>query len=292
MTLHPLIASYLNERVALGRLSRLSARHVRYPLLSFADNFGNRPLTQLGPAAIDRWLITCHGLAPATRRNYLSIVRGFCKWLQRNGKLKADPTVHVEPIRQPRAVPRSLDEADIARLIASLADPRARVVVWLMVGCGLRCVEISRLTHGDYDRRTLTLTVRGKGDHQRQVPVPAEVAAPLNAYLTFTRATAGPLLRSVKNPHRGLSAPTLSRYVSQWMAEAQVKRGPYDGISAHALRHTCATDVYRRSLDLSVVQALLGHANLATTSRYIGPTNIEKVRAAMEGRRYDGQAAA
>lgn len=286
-TLHPLVPAYLSERIGLGRLSRASATHVRYPLLSFADSHGDRPLNQVTATAIDRWLMTCSHLAPATRRNYLSIVRGFCRWLIRRGNIKADPTVHLEPIRQPRAVARCLTEEQIALLIGSLPDLRSAAVVWMMVGCGFRCIEIVRFTMGDYDRHELTLIAHGKGGHQRVIPVPAEVAGPLNRYVDSTRANAGPLIRSVVHPHRGLTAPTLSSYVSRWMAEAQVKRGAHDGISAHALRHTCATDVYRRSLDLSIVQAMLGHANIATTSRYIGPTNIAQVRAAMEGRRYD-----
>lgn len=285
-TIHPLVAQYLKERIGLGRLSRSSARHVRYPLLSFAAAHGDRPVHHIGPTTVDRWLMSCAHLAPATRRNYLSIVRGFCRWLQRQGKIKGDPTAHLEPIRQPRPVPRCLSEVQIAALIASLPDLRAEVVIWLMVGCGVRCIEIARLGIGDYDPHGLTLRLTGKGGHVRVIPVPTEVASVLDRYISSTRANAGPLLRSLKHTHQGITAGTLSQYVSRWMAEAQVKRGAHDGISAHSLRHTCATDVYRRSLNLAAVQAMLGHANIATTSRYLGPTNIEELRDAMGGRDY------
>lgn len=284
MTLTPHITAYIRTRTATKRWTHRTAKSNRYHLATFAESFGARPLNQLTTSAIERWLERIAHLEPASKRTYLSTIRGFCRWLVREGKLRRDPTCDLEPIAQPRQLRRNLNENDVAVLLETLPDARARAIVWVMVGCGLRCVEVSRLGMGDYDGSTLRVT--GKGGHERIVPVPSEVAGPLNTYLASSRATAGPMFRNYNHPTRGLEPKTLSEIVSRWMKLAAIKAAPYDGVSAHALRHTAATDVYDLCLDLAIVQAMLGHANIATTSRYIGTRNTEQMRQAMEGRPY------
>lgn len=143
----------------------------------------------------------------------------------------------------------------------------------------------------DYDPAAATIEVTGKGLHERVVPVPGEVAAVLDRYLSTVGVMSGPLIRSSRIPSRGLSAETISTYVSRWMADAGVKVGRWDGRSAHALRHTAASDVLDVCGDLRVVQAMLGHEHLSSTSIYLRRAKLDQLRAAMEGRDY-GQAAA
>lgn len=283
-TLTPLIKQYTQSRYERGEITRTTVRDLRWTLNGLAKSFGDRPLTQLGPAAIDRWLATIRDLSDATRREYLSRVRGFCRWLGDQRKINGDPTRHVPPIRQARRAPRTLEETEVARLLRSAPDTRARAVLWLMVGCGLRCVEVARLRVEDYDGRTVV--VCGKGGHERVVPVPVRVAAAVNAYLDDSGVTAGPLIRSELRSSQGLSPRTLSGYVRGWMVAAGVKARALDGRSAHALRRTCASDVADRA-DLRVVQQMLGHLRLETTAQhYLRPVPLAAMREAMEGRSY------
>jgi site-specific recombinase XerC len=78
------------------------------------------------------------------------------------------------------------------------------------------------------------------------------------------------------------TAATLSRQVSTWMDAAGLKAGPHDGVSAHALRHTAASNAYDRCGNVRTVQELLGHANIATTDRYLRRANLAAQRAALE----------
>src|SRR5690606_35824750 len=156
--------------------------------------------------------------------------------------------------------------------------------LWVMYGCVARCIEIARLRVEDYHHRDRTLLLTGKGGHERTVPVPAPVSHQLDTYLAEQGAAAGPLFRSYTNPSAGISNAFLSQLVAGWMRDAGIKRGARDGISAHALRHTFAHDVLDVTDDIRVVQELLGHANVATTSRYVGRARRAEMRRAVEER--------
>jgi len=160
-----------------------------------------------------------------------------------------------------------------------------------MVGMGLRCCEVERLEMGQWDRRAQVMVVRGKGSHERALPVPVEVSAALAAYLAEHPAGSGPLVRSYRRP-TALAADTLSGMVSEWFRAAQVKRSARDGVSAHALRATAASDVLDVCGDLRVVQEMLGHQNLATTSIYLRRAGLPQMREAMSGRTYQTDGAA
>lgn len=286
-TLSRYTTTYVAGRRARGEIGAGTAANHRYSLDSLDLSFGSRPISQLTPRAIEHWLETVGHLSPATRRNHLSTVRGFCRWMVREGHLATDPTKEVATIRQPRSVPRAMPKADVARLWRVLPDDRAKVIVSLMLGCGLRCVEVSRLETTDYDPDAGTIIVVGKGGHQRILPVPGAVARAVDRYIAETGgATSGPLVRSSRIRSRGLSAETISTYVSRWMEAAGIKHGRWDGRSAHALRHTAASDVLDACRDLRIVQAMLGHEHLSTTAIYLRRADLSQMRHAMEGRDY------
>ncbi len=79
---------------------------------------------------------------------------------------------------------------------------------------------------------------------------------------------------------------TISRILSALFREAGLKRRAWDGVSAHALRHTAATDVLAECGNVRTVQLMLGHASIATTQIYLGAAEVPALRAAMSGRSY------
>lgn len=288
-TLFPLIEQYVGGRRRRGEINRRTAKNLSYQLHTLDSSFGRRPLDQLKRRAIERWMETTGHLAPETRRNLLGAVRGFSRWLVEEGVIDEDPTEAIPRIRRPRTVPRALPSADVSRLLAAAPDQRARLIVALMVGCGLRCIEVSRLDIQDYDHAARTLSIEGKGGHQRVLPVPDFVHHELTGYLNVVGIPmGGPLIRAERPPYRRLTEGTISLYVSRWFEAAGIKHGPYNGRSAHALRHTCASDVLDGGADLRTVQELLGHAELSSTAIYLRRAHIGQLREAMEGRDYEG----
>ena len=111
------------------------------------------------------WQRTIGDQRASSRRIYLSSVRVFCAWAVDEGLLAVDPTTRLAKVREPGGKPRSLSAGQYARLVMVLPDERARLIVGLMRHCGLRCVEVARLTGAAYDPGR----VAGKGGDWREV---------------------------------------------------------------------------------------------------------------------------
>lgn len=282
-TLTPLARRYLRQRQQDHSYNRKSIASVRGRLATLDDSFGRRPLNQLGRKAIDRWLASLDHLAASSRSSYLASVRAFTAWLVLQEVIPTDPCLGVPPIPRPRSVPRAQSLQAVAALLAACADDRDRAVVWLMVGCGLRRAEVARACWEHYDPEGRTLLVKGKGGHERFLPVPEAVSQALSR--VRARGATGPIIRP-KNHAGAISVEWVGARVARLMRDAGLKQAPYDGVSAHALRHTAASDVLDQCHDLRIVQAMLGHQHLSSTSIYLRRANLGQLREAMEGRTY------
>lgn len=276
-----LVLQYIRGRVARHEIKQNTASKQRSILLSFAASYGKRPINLLGRKHVEAWLATLEPLAPGSRRNHYQALRQFARWLLLERKIKSDPMASMRAPKVPRSVPRAMPAGDVDRLLAVLPDHRARLVVALMLRMGLRRQEVVTLQTGDYDSAAETLTVVGKGDHVRILPVPDDVAAAIRAYLAVRGTIAGPLVLR-EDGRGGLSNSRVGQMVRGWMEAAGVKQRPYDGRAAHALRHTLATNVVAVEPDLRVVQQILGHQSLTSTQVYLKFADLGRVRAAME----------
>lgn len=275
-----LIDIYLRQRRARREITRGTAARIRSTLTTLAASHGDRPLEQLGRRAIERWLAhRAPSVKPATLRLEFSAVRTFCRWLVLDGRIRSDPTIGMRAPRVPRAVPRALAAGDVAACLAACTTSRDRAVIWLMVGLGLRRAEVAGLQVADVDMRARLVYVRGKGGHERIVPLIPEVRRALDAYLADAGAPAGPLIRSLDGRH-DLEPGTIGMTTRRIMRRAGV-RG-----SCHSFRHTCASDVADKVGDLRVVQDLLGHRSIATTQIYAPRARLVDLEQAMSGRDY------
>jgi integrase/recombinase XerD len=145
---------------------------------------------------------------------------------------------------------------------------RDKAIAGLMLLCGLRGCEVLALDVADVDIGARWLRVSGKGAKERRVPLDVDVAGLIQVYLLAERPeTASPRLFVVaKGPHRGqpLTPAGLRTIFRYHRAKAGVPAG-----HPHALRHTFGTALAEAGVDLAVMQALLGHAHVDTSARYI-----------------------
>jgi integrase/recombinase XerC len=284
-TVAGLIDAYLRQRVRRRDLSIFTARNHRSALRLFAAVMGDRDPSSISRADVEQWLETRAGRRPSTARSQFSYLRTFFTWLVENEHLVRNPCDGMKAPRVPRPAPRAMQEDAVTSLLDVCPDERAKAIVWLMAGMALRCCEVERLRVRDWDQKARTMLVRGKRDDERIIPVPDVVAWALQSYLAVYPPVGDlPLIRTYRRPNQPLRADTISGMVSGWMDAAGLKTGARDGMSAHALRHTCASQAFERSKDLRVAQELLGHTNLAVTSRYIRPAGLDAMREALSSR--------
>jgi integrase/recombinase XerD len=215
------------------------------------------------------------------------------RWLLACGHLDSDPTLRMVRVREPRRVPRALSPGDVARLLDACESPRERFVIRIMVTLGLRRIEVARLHTADIDWDRRLLHVRGKADNERVLPLVDDAVDALRDYLAWRGDHPGPVLEQFNGRSRptgaSLSAPYIGDIASRVFDRAGVKRGPWDGNSGHALRHTAASDVLDRCGNVRTVQAMLGHVSLQSTQIYLRRASLDQLRDAMSGRTYGGQ---
>jgi site-specific recombinase XerD len=265
---------------------------VRSILLGFADSYGRRPVRLLGRRHVEQWLEQRQDLSPASLRNEFQSARQFTRWLLAERHIRTDPIATMRAPRVPRSVPRAMPDADVRRLLDALPDTRARLVVGLMLLAGLRRGEVIAVQLGDYDPGNSaggTLTVTGKGGHTRIVPVTAELARMIDAYLLDRGRHAGPMILR-EDGTGGISNSRVGQMVRTYMEAAGVKQRAGDGRAAHSLRHTLATRIASVEPDLRVVQNVLGHRSLTSTQIYLRHAELGRVRDAMTRASGDGAA--
>jgi site-specific recombinase XerD len=171
-------------------------------------------------------------------------------------------------LRESRRLPAALSQADAAGLLASFRTWRDRAIAGLMLYCGLRSAEVLGLDVADADIGGRWLKVTGKGSRERRVPLDADVASVIQVYLLAERPESGSsrLFLVAKGPSRGrpLTAAGLRTIFRYHRGLSGIAGG-----HPHALRHTFGTALAEAGVDLAVMQALLGHAHVDTTARYV-----------------------
>lgn len=226
-------------------------------------------------------------ISAATLRQWLSIMRSFFVWLNRNGHLLHNPAERLAFPQPEQALPHVLNESEIARLIetADLQTAiglRDRTLMETLYATGIRHAEAQKLDLYDVDTAAHRLTVRlGKGQRDRVVPLTETAAHWLTRYVTVARPELAAGKWWGKGRRRGqpkLIPPTSALWLSvtgrrlsyQMIADRIRDYALQAGLkaSAHTFRHSCATHLLRGGASLRQVQQLLGHRDLNTTEIY------------------------
>ncbi|MBM3568099.1 MAG: tyrosine recombinase XerC [Alphaproteobacteria bacterium] len=251
----------------LGFFFRFLAPHLGGPP-------GLAELAKLAPADFRAFLAQRRESQPenSSIARTLSSLRAFFAWLDRQ---KLCHCAAIGAIRAPRVkppLPRALTADDALTALDRIefeSEPgwigkRDAAVLALLYGCGLRISEALGLSRGDAPLKDL-LTVTGKGNKQRQVPVLQVVREAVAAYLAelpFAVESDGPLFL-------GARGKRLDPAIVQGRLRSLRRRlGLPESATPHALRHSFATHLLAAGGDLRAIQELLGHASLSTTQRY------------------------
>jgi site-specific recombinase XerD len=272
------VGEAVERYVSTRRWAAGTTKHSTYTLGQFAEVVGvDRSIHYVDHEDCARWWATRQHLAASSARSRRSTVANFLSWCRHTGLLEGDPLAGIPVPREPRRMPATLTDDDVAALRHVLPDYRAEAIVELMLRLGLRCVDVSNLQTHDVDTRGGVITITGKGGHVDLLPLPRACGTAVSKYLARCPAPAGPLFRTYTSPSRAMTPQCISEMVGGWLRDAGLKRDRFDGIGAHALRRTCATELLQRG-NIRQVQAVLRHASLTSTERYLRRSEGEELR--------------
>ena len=215
-----------------------------------------------------------HAQTRATTANRrLTVLRRYFHWALRERRITQDPTVRLLAARQPLRVPGTLTQAQVEALLHA-PDPstplglRDRAMLELMYASGLRVSELVTLKTFHLGLAEGVLRIMGKGGKERLVPFGDEARRWLERYLLEARTAilGGQQTDDLFVTQRGSA---MSR-VMFWIIVKKCAQlaGITAPLSPHTLRHAFATHLLNHGADLRVVQLLLGHADISTTTIY------------------------
>lgn len=183
-----------------------------------------------------------------------------------------DLAAEVWHMKEPLKLPPVLVSDEIKRVLACAQSLKARVMLTLAYGCGLRAGEVVRLTAGDIDSEQMIIrVVQSKGHKDRHVMLPAEVLDLLRHWWKerSTEHDAGVTpQRRWLFPGRSEHRPLTVRQFGRLFKEAAAAAGIRKPVTLHTLRHSFATHLLEAGVDVRKIQAVLGHDKLETTARY------------------------
>ena len=223
----------------------------------------------LDGAAIRGFIAAEHrrGLSPASLQRRLSACRGWFRWLLRNGRISTAPTAGIRAPKASRKLPQVLDPDEAKALVEVPTDVplglRDRAMLELLYSSGLRVSELCQLHWRDLQLDDGLVTVLGKGNRERSVPVGSHARRALEEW----RGESGGGRDSPVFPGRG-GGFISPRTVQARMRVLAQRQGLFKRVHPHLLRHSFASHVLESSGDLRGVQELLGHSDIATTQIY------------------------
>lgn len=290
-----LIGAFLEMMSAERGAAKNTIEAYRRDLADYAGFVAGRQLTLL---TVERDTVNAYldrlkhdGLSASSSARRLSAIRQFHKFLCADGMRSDDPTRIVASPKSRRALPKVLSIAEVDRLLSTAeteanveASPqkqaaalRLYVLLELLYATGLRVSELVSLRRSAVMRDASFLTVVGKGNKERVVPVNDRARDTIKAYVA-TLEPGSPFLFPATGAEGYLSRQVFARDLKQLAIDAGISPSR---VAPHVLRHAFASHLLAGGADLRVVQMLLGHADISTTQIYTHVLD-EKLRTLVE----------
>ncbi|MDZ4730183.1 MAG: tyrosine recombinase XerC [Xanthomonadales bacterium] len=273
--MHELIQRFLKYLQVERGLSPLTIKAYQRDLNSFRQGMDLRSIAHPAKVAehdVRAFVAAMHrkGQGGKTLQRLLSAIRSFYGWLLREGEAKANPAAAVRAPKSGRKLPATLDTDAMAHLLDFPCDStiaiRDKAMMELFYSSGLRLAELAGLNWDQFDLNGGMLTVSGKGNKTRMMPVGGKALSALLAWRKARAEFAGTDVVTVFVGRSGqrLTPRAIQSRVKYWAK----KQGLPQNVYPHLLRHSFASHLLESSGDLRAVQELLGHSDISTTQIY------------------------
>lgn len=256
---------FLNEEFSLENPDQAAFRQVRGWIVKLVE-------AELDRSSVNRKIAT---------------LRSFFRYLMRRKVIQIDPMLKIQALKMVKKLPVFVEEKQMETLLDDVefapdfAGQRDKVVLELLYGTGIRLSELIGLKTADVNHYERTITVLGKRNKHRIIPVSPSLAELIQTYITLKESTFSGQADAVHLlvSDQGVTAyPVLiQRIVKRYLdlVTTLEKKSP------HVLRHSFATHLLNRGADLNAIKDLLGHSSLAATQIYTH-TSLEQLRKTYE----------
>lgn len=217
------------------------------------------------------------GIASTTQARIISSIKNFFQYLVYDDELEENPAELLETPRLSRKLPATLSIEEIDLMIAQIPETslgvRNRAIIETLYSCGLRVSELTTLRISDLNFDEDYITIIGKGNKERIVPIGSTAKRWIHKYIEEVRTHTPHRDYSdtlfLNNRGKGLSRIMIFYIVKDLIRDADIQKN----ISPHSLRHSFATHLIEGGANLRAVQEMLGHESITTTEIY---THIDR----------------
>lgn len=210
-------------------------------------------------------------LVPTSINRKISTLRAFYRYLRKCGITDKNPTAAISAVKKPKVIVKTVSQTEMENLLdedwfeATLQGKRDKAIIELLYGTGIRRSELINLQPKDINWAEQTLSVTGKRDKMRIIPLPLAAIEAVEIYINEKAKNRHPNIYVFetdkgKKLYPALVYHTVKRYLR--IVSTITKKSP------HVLRHTYATHLLNNGASLNDIKELLGHANLSATQVY------------------------
>ncbi len=271
-----LIDAFCDQLWLQDGLAASSLSSYRRDLTAWAAWLGTRGLLAADRGDVEGWLAAqFHAKSKATSvARRLSTLRRFYRLQLERATVREDPTARVRAPKRPRRLPKLLSEAQVEALLAAPATEstlglRDRAMLETLYATGLRVSELVGLKRSQLSIDVGVVRVLGKGNKERLVPLGDEAVEWLQRYFKEARPALAGEAKSehifLTSRHAPLTRQAFWSLIKRYAIKSAIAPA---ALSPHVLRHAFATHLLNHGADLRVVQLLLGHADITTTTIY------------------------
>lgn len=278
---HADITEFLEYMKIERNMSEHTIRNYGVDLAQFLSHLAVNQQADLFPAEVTHLMIRSFmaeldskGSSRQTVARKIAALRSFFKYLQRRGRINANPARIVHAPKLEKKIPNFLSIPMMEKLLAApecgtFTGSRDKAILELIYSAGLRSFELVGLDHDDIDLERRVLRLRGKGMKERINPIGRYAVTALINYLGHKETHPDRSQFDEKAVFLNFRGQRLTtRSVRRMLTHYAGIAGLPMEVSPHTLRHSFATHLLQRGADLRVVQELLGHENISTTQIY------------------------
>lgn len=252
------------QKIYVSAVARFSAFHGRSP-------------DKLGPEDVRDYHL--HLISRKLKPNTINPIMGALKFFYGTTLKRKHVADQIPYVRRADSLPAVLSREEVERLLKAVRNLKMRTAFITIYAAGLRVSELVALTAQDIDSARMVINVRhGKGDKDRHVMLSEQLLAILRDYWKRTRPShwlfPGP------NPLEPITTRSLQRACREAADAARLDKL----VTVHTLRHSFATHLLEQRVDIRVIQDLLGHRNIASTTRYtrVAIEAIQQIQSPLE----------